>query len=214
MEYQIYFAGSLFDHKALAGNRLLAAAISMVSNGRFFCLLPQDLEQQETDRNSIRNKDLRALMRCDLALFNFDGPELDSGTVMEFIFAKLLDIPAVVLRTDFRQGGDQSGGGNSWNLMLSGYPRTKTLEINAMTLYQEHFEQGALKENLEAYYTSLADEVVAASEKIIKQPPLAKPCDAIDLYRWATSMVGEDFAALMATELEDLVKTKREAKLL
>ena len=214
MEYQIYFAGSLFDHKALAGNRLLAAAISMVSNGRFFCLLPQDLEQQEADRNGIRNKDLQALMRCDLALFNFDGAELDSGTVMEFIFAKMLDIPAVVLRTDFRQGGDQTGGGNSWNLMLSGYPRTKTLEVNAMALYQGHFEQGALKENLEAYYTCLADDVVAACEKVIKVPPLAKPCDVKQIYSWATSMVGDDFAALMASELEDIIKAKREAKLL
>ena len=88
--------------------------------------------------------------------------------------------------------------------MLSGYPRTKTLEINAMALYQGHFEQGALKENLEAYYTCLADEVVAACEKVIKLPPLAKPCDALELYRWATGMVGEDFAALMAGELAQL----------
>jgi len=42
------------------------------------------------------------LLNCDLALFNFDGPELDLGTVVEFLFAKFADIPALILRMDFR----------------------------------------------------------------------------------------------------------------
>ena len=72
-----------------------------------------------------------------MALFNFDGSDLDSGTVVEFVYAKLLDIPAVILRTDFRGGGDQDTDGDAWNLMASFYPRTRNVTLNAMAWYQE-----------------------------------------------------------------------------
>ena len=48
MEYTIYFAGELFDHKHLIGNALLAAHIERLSNGRYRCVLPQDLEQTDS----------------------------------------------------------------------------------------------------------------------------------------------------------------------
>ena len=54
---------------------------------------------------------------------------LDSGTVVEFVYAKLLDIPAVILRTDFRGGGDQDTDGDAWNLMVSFYPRTRNVTL-------------------------------------------------------------------------------------
>ena len=77
--YTIYFAGHLFDHKDLAGNALLGAQINQVSGGRYRCILPQDLEQRDIEPMGIRDQDLKAVMECDLALFNFDGSELDSG---------------------------------------------------------------------------------------------------------------------------------------
>ena len=214
MPYNIYFAGSLFDHKALTGNLLLAAAIQAVSAGRYVCRLPQDLEQLHSGRSDIRNNDLRALLDCDLALFNFDGSELDSGTVMGFVFAKQLDIPAVILRTDFRLGGDQLAGGSNWNLMLSGYPRTEVLEINAMAAYHDHSAQGELRDRLEAYYTDLADEVTRAFGRVREQPPVPRPVEAASLYRWTAAAVGSGFAELIEPQLAEILARKHELGLL
>ena len=102
----VYFAGELFSAKHIIGNAVLAAAIETVSEGRFSCILPQALEQRGTTPRAIRDQDLEAVYRSDVALFNFDGTEVDSGTVVEFMFAKFLDIPSVILRTDFRAAGD------------------------------------------------------------------------------------------------------------
>ena len=104
---------------------------------RYVPLLPQHLEQRDLSAHAIRDEDLRALLSCDLGLFHYDGPELDSGTVVEFMTAKFADIPAVLLRTDFRRGGDQQAGGEPWNLMSSFYPRTRSVVLDAMALYQD-----------------------------------------------------------------------------
>ena len=81
-------------------------------------------------------------MECDLALFNFDGSELPPGAVVEYMYAKMLDIPAVILRTDFRGGGDQDADGDPWNLMASFYPRTRILHLDGMQWYQDALAQG------------------------------------------------------------------------
>ena len=135
-EYTIYFAGPLFDHKDLLGNAVLAEYIRKSSNGKYRCILPQNLDQSTCESVDVRNQDLSYVMQCDIAIFNFDGPELDSGTVVEFIYAKGLDIPSLVIRSDFRMGGDQDKNGDQWNLMVSHYPRTRSLNINAMEWYQ------------------------------------------------------------------------------
>ena len=94
MEYTIYFAGELFDHKHLIGNALLAAHIERLSNGRYRCVLPQDLEQTDSRAVDIRNQDLIGVATCDLALFNFDGsdwtpaPSLSSCTPSCWIFPR------------------------------------------------------------------------------------------------------------------------------
>ncbi len=132
--YTVYFGSELFSLKHLIGNAYLAEAISEKSHGKYLCVLPQNLEQRRTTAQSIRDADIRALLSCDLALFNYDGTELDSGTVVEFMFAKFADIPAVILRSDFRHGGDQIG--DPWNLMSSFYPRTATVVLNSIGLYK------------------------------------------------------------------------------
>ena len=119
--YSIYFAGDLFNHKDLIGNLLLSEAIEKESSGSYICVVPQHLEQSTNRSIDIRNSDLSEIIKADLILLNFDGTELDSGTVVEFLFAKALDIPAVILRSDFRAAGDQERG-DPWNLMCSGYP--------------------------------------------------------------------------------------------
>src|SRR6516165_12079665 len=136
----VYFAGELFSVKHLLGNAALAEAIARLSCGRFVCVLPQNLEDRAMSAHEIRDQDIVALLNCDLAIFNFDGPELDSGTVAEFMLAKFADIPSLLLRTDFRRGGDQ--GHDPWNLMISFYPRTKTLCVDSMALYKTGLSQG------------------------------------------------------------------------
>ena len=135
--FTVYFAGDLFDHKHLAGNALLAGAVDRRSGGRYACVVPQDLEQATERMVDIRNQDLRQVMACDLGLFNFDGTDLDSGTVVEFMMAKMLDVPSVLLRSDFRASGDQEREGDDWNLMCSFYPRSRKVQFNAMAWYQE-----------------------------------------------------------------------------
>ena len=54
---------------------------------------------QSLHPHSIRDSDLRELLSCDLALFTYDGAELDAGTVVEYMIAKVADIPSVIVRT-------------------------------------------------------------------------------------------------------------------
>jgi nucleoside 2-deoxyribosyltransferase len=122
--YTYYHAGPLFTIAELHTNVLLSRAINTHSSGKFVPILPQDLEQRDLSPHSIRDEDLRALLSCDLALFTYDGSELDAGTVVEYMVAKMADVPAVILRTDFRGAGDQAGKGDSWNLMSSNWPRS------------------------------------------------------------------------------------------
>src|SRR6476659_6075005 len=138
--FSVYFAGELFSSKHLVGNAALADAIARASNLNFICVLPQALEERNLGAHGIRDQDIVSLIGCDLAIFNFDGPELDSGTVVEFLFAKFADIPSLILRTDFRRSGDQEG--DPWNLMISFYPRTQTLWLNSMELYKKALNQG------------------------------------------------------------------------
>ena len=210
MEYTIYFAGELFDHKHLLGNALLASHIEQLSDGRYRCVLPQDLEQTDARAVDIRNQDLIGVATCDLALFNFDGPDLDSGTVVEFVYAKLLDIPAVILRTDFRGGGDQDTGGDAWNLMASFYPRTRNVTLNAMAWYQEaRLESNTAEEAGARYCARIAETVVNALDAVRAEPPQlgAAPDGVEHLYRWALRFPGNGLDERIAGggSLEDTV---------
>ena len=201
-QYTIYFAGELFDHKHLLGNALLASHIERLSDGRYRCILPQDLEQTEARAVDIRNQDLIGVATCDLALFNFDGSDLDSGTVVEFVYAKLLDIPAVILRTDFRGGGDQTDG-DAWNLMASFYPRTRNVTLNAMAWYQEaRRESDSASDAATRYCDRIAREVIGALDAVRAETPLlaAAPDDMEHLYRWAMRFPGNGLAERMAGE--------------
>jgi len=185
----VYFAGELFSSKHLVGNAALADAIAKVSNLKFTCVLPQSLEDRKMSAQDIRDKDIVTLISCDLALFNFDGPELDSGTVAEFMFAKFADIPSLLLRTDFRRGGDQ--GVDPWNLMMSFYPRTRTLSLNSMEIYKKASRAGVPPV---AAGQSLIEEVAEATVKeleILSQLAPAIPPDLAEpVYHWLSKMPG------------------------
>ena len=210
MAFSIYFAGDLFDHKHLTGNALLAEAIEEHSRGRYLCVVPQDLEQSTERAVDIRNQDLKQLMACDLGLFNFDGTDLDSGTVVEFMMAKMLDIPSVILRSDFRSSGDQDKDGDDWNLMCSFYPRVRVVRFNAMTWYQQARGTGRL-------YARVAAAVIEQLDAVRAEPPVleggARRLD--ELYRWATRFPGGGFEACCGPGfVERVIEAKRSRNLL
>ena len=156
--YTIYFAGDLFDHKHLIGNAVLADFIERLSNGRYACRVPQTFEFVDHRGVEIRNTDLMEVMACDMGLFNFDGPDIDSGTVVEFMFAKMLDIPSVILRTDLRSSGD--GEREDWNLMATHYPRTNNVKIRALAWYREAQSQtDSLASLTDIFYTRIATDI-------------------------------------------------------
>ena len=209
-KYSIYFAGDLFNHKDLIGNLLLSESIEKNSAGRFVCVVPQHLEQSTNRSIDIRNNDLSEVVKADLILLNFDGTELDSGTVIEFLFAKALDIPAVILRSDFRSAGDQERG-DPWNLMCSGYPRTRTIKLNSMTWYQEAWGKGGgTRAILERFYYKLSKLINTEFDLVLKEAPVIDDEQMLkNVYQWALRFPGNGFSALFS---EDELKTLLEVK--
>ena len=191
---EIYFAGDLFDSKDLGGNLMLASAIERVSDGRYRVRLPQDGECEVVDRTSqsIRDADFKLLYNCDLLVANFDGTDLDSGTVVEFCFAKMVDMPALLLRTDFRDGGDNTlPDGEPWNLMCSHYPRTRVLHVNGMVRYHEcRTKTASAAELLAAYYDSVAVDVVKQLDEVCREKSWLARNELFNQYRMAIKSIG------------------------
>jgi len=164
----LYFAGGLFSHKDLVGNIILADSIEKVSNNRYKCILPQNLQQISDDPKIIRDNDFLNLKKMDGIIASFDGTELDSGTVAEFMYAKFLNKPAVVFRSDFRLGGDNISIGSPdkkgypWNLMLSNYPNTNVLSLDeTIAIYHSVLStKSDSKQIIETFTNKLASLVV------------------------------------------------------
>ncbi|KIY02505.1 uncharacterized protein Z520_00970 [Fonsecaea multimorphosa CBS 102226] len=197
--YTYYHAGPLFTIAELHTNALLAQAIQGRSSGKFIPVLPQDLEQRDQSPHSIRDEDLRALFSCDMALFTYDGADLDPGTVVEYMAAKMADIPAVVLRTDFRGAGDQSLRGDAWNLMSSNWPRTVGVVVHAMVGYKTSLQraqagaegsQDMVRTVGEYMIEDVAQKVVDAFEKVLKEPPRMPKELRESVYQWLALMPG------------------------
>jgi len=207
----VYFAGELFSVKHLVGNAALADAIARLSCSRFVCVLPQTLENRAMSAHEIRDQDIVALLNCDLAIFNFDGPELDSGTVGEFMFARFADIPSLLLRTDFRRAGDQAA--EPWNLMLSFYPQTKTLCLNSMEIYKLSIGRDRSPVNAGL---SMVDSVAAAIIKeleMLNQFPPIMTCELIEpVFRWISKLAG--FQSSETIEKVMAAFTNRKGKLM
>ncbi len=179
---KVYFAGNIFSQKDLIGNLYLADAIFKISSGKYECFMVQNKVQQSVSHKNIRDQDLKGIMDSDLILLSFDGTELDSGTVVEFMVAKSLDKPAVIYRTDFRGGsGEQDSEfrinndskelNNKWNLMVSFYPRTEVVYMNAMIEYQSVYRNN-IGENVDhissVYSKNIAYHIVKAMDKVLK----------------------------------------------
>lgn len=219
--YTVYFASELFSLKHLIGNAYLAEAIYERSHGRYLCVLPQNLEQRATTAKSIRDSDIRTLLQCDLGLFNYDGTELDSGTVVEFMFAKFADIPSVILRSDFRHGGDQRG--DPWNLMTSFYPRTSNVIVDSLGIYKrsrgrhrrpptdEIVRLAGLHSSADAQV--MCDEIAAACvralDQVVAQEPVMPKYLREEVFQWLALMPGfNGKPKALRKELEDILEQK------
>ena len=190
--FTYYHAGALFNLRELIGNDALCAEIDLLSGGKYQGSLPQHITASKTGKD-LRDASFLMLLQCDLALFNFDGPDLDSGTVAEFMFAKSMDIPAVILRTDLRKEADNDAF--PWNLMLGGYPRTVIVSVNAMDLLQRR--RKALPVSAAAAASDIASCVIEAFDQVRAMPPVM-PLDArLGCLQWVLKSNGleKSFAA-------------------
>lgn len=210
----IYWAGDLFDFKDLAGNVEIAAAVEAQSGSRYQVKLPQ-LSESNSKRSvtAIRDADLELLINSDAIVANFDGSDLDSGTVVEFCFAKMLDMPGVLLRTDFRTGSDQSDGGEPWNLMCSGYPRTASLVLNGMKLFHHHWDKaGSRQEKLTSYRNDIARRVIAALDKCAAEKPLFSPGELVEHYLKIITAAGGTLPELFPRKRVEALVAEKAAK--
>jgi len=159
------------------------------------------------------------LINSDVAIFNFDGPDLDSGTVVEFVFAKMLDIPSVLVRTDFRIAGDQGGNGDPWNLMCSGYPRTESLSLNAMAEY--HSMLGRTNENeilpelqIAKLYEKIASLIIDRLDKAVSYTSLfsGNKDAAVEMYSRVIAGCGSDLDKVITPDVINNIVSEKLSK--
>jgi nucleoside 2-deoxyribosyltransferase len=224
--YTVFLGGELFSLKHLIGNAWLAEAIYEKSHGRFCCVLPQDFVQlRGRSGRAIRDFNLRALIASDLALFNFDGADLDSGTVVEFMFAKFADIPSVLLRTDIRHAGDARG--KPWNLMAGYFPRTTSVVIPGLFRYRGAARQPRRSDHatrLAAQHSSaaaqvvsehVADQCVRALSRLVDSKPIMPRQVRAEVYHWLALLPGlGGKAKALRREFESMLEGKADRDLL
>jgi len=196
----VFFAGELFNLKHLIGNSYLAEAIYEKSHGRYLCALPQDFDPRGTAPRTIRDHHIRSLVGCDLALFSFDGPDLDSGTLAEFMIAKFADLPSVILRSDRRGAGGRT---SQWNPMANFYPRTAILSLDALGSYKAILKKRHRKldevirlagQHSSADAQRMCDDVAAAVvrafDRVRELPPVMPRHLREEGYNWLPMMPG------------------------
>ena len=205
----IYWAGGLFDYKELLGNLQLGTAVEDVSNGKYKVVFPQNGEcETSRDCQCIRNQDLLSVLQSDVILANFDGSDLDSGTVVEFCFAKTLDIPAVLLRTDFRNCGDSDEA--PWNLMCWGWQRTNTLWINSIEEYLHFLQNCDSQSSLGIEWPrAIAAKIIQSLDAVTSQPAWLSMDQAMEHYRRIIQSAGSGFDKLLSErKLKEILKMK------
>lgn len=206
-----YFAGALFSGQELYGNRILAAGIERASGGILQVDVPQDLSVQEAgDGKGTRSADYLGMIRRDFVIANMNGPELDSGTVAEYMVASMIGMPRVQFRSDFRNVGDVRTHFLSpiavgptaavpYNLML-GHDASATVFVNSMELYKT-------TGSLQAFVEQIAAAVVAGI-RLAFQADIAHPDD------YASHEVAlVKYLKLDAASVQTILKEKRDRHL-
>lgn len=117
---RLYLAGPLFTQAERAWNLRLGDLLTRSGHSVF---LPQTEVQviASLDAPTIFQVDVDGVRSADAVLAVVDGADPDSGTSFELGLAFALSIPIVLIRTDFRGGGDALPGQRlaTVNLMLS-----------------------------------------------------------------------------------------------
>ena len=196
----VYFASEVYSLNPLIGNAYLAEAIYEKSHGLYLCELPQDFEPRGTRPHAIRDRGIHTLLGCDLAIFNFDGAEIESGTAVEFMYAKFADIPCVILRSDLRGAGD---GSDPWSLMASFYPRTVNVVVDSLQAYKTIMKRRHRKldevlrlagQHSSADAQRMCDEIAAACVRALGRVRALEPVMPKHLreevYNWLALMPG------------------------
>ena len=199
---KIYWAGDLWNFKDLIGNELLVNQFNLDAKNKYQAILPQNLEATAIDKKSIRDADLELLFSCDAIVANFDGDDLDSGTVAEFCFAKFLDLPAVLFRSDFRNSNDVATCLEPWNLMLSNYPRTKTLLIPARPKLPQIGSPN--------YLNFASKEIVKALDEVFNTPKLYQTKEEyFFLYQAALKSAGPSLEKLFSSNrIKEIIENR------
>ena len=223
--YTIYSAGGLFTQDELAANVMIKEAVWRLSNGKFQLFLPQSRELQELDQPNleayIRNTDLLEVVKADILLVRFDGLELDSGTVVEYMMAKFLGKPTVILRSDFRSVSFLPLC-EPYNLMVKNWPRTVEIHLNSFGIWAELFSaerlahsdseslQGSMNAEIGTLQKSVdevAKQVIAALEAVIEMKSPYPPEYQEVVYQASRYTPGSGFSELMTkSKLEDIVQ--------
>lgn len=221
----IYSAGGLFTYRELAMNVTLKESIWKRSSGKYRLVLPQSEQPKEYEHPDvsvrIRNTDLWHVMRTDLLLAQFDGLELDAGTVAEFMMAKFLGKPTVILRSDSRRMSNDSYD-EPYNLMVKNYPRTEVIHIDSLFDYldrwgrekyqvrtRESFESllELEKRSIDEGIESLTEQIMTAFDKVLQIPSPYPPDFRKMIYRAARLMPGSGFDELVTEQgLEQLIE--------
>ena len=164
-------------------------------------MLPQNIEHRSLTAQPVRDRNLRTLAACDLALFNLTGSELDAGTVAEFLFAKFADIPAVLLRSDPRTRG--AGHDGPENLVYGFYPRTEPVVVDSLALYRKFAHQRRLRlvdmhllagqhssAAAQAVCEVIAAHVVRALDRVLREEPVMPKYVRAEVYNWLALLPG------------------------
>jgi nucleoside 2-deoxyribosyltransferase len=226
--YTVYSAGGLFTQDELATNVMIKEAVWRLSNGKFQLFLPQSREFQELDQSSleayIRNTDLLQVVKADILLVRFDGLELDSGTVVEYMMAKFLGKPTVILRSDFRSVSFLPLC-EPYNLMVKNWPRAIEIHLNSFGIWAELFsaerqglgdseplqrlmnaELGTLQKSVD----EVAKQVIAGLEAVVKMKSPYPPEYQEVVYKALRFSPGSGFDQLLtASELAEIIQRLR-----
>ncbi|MGB2963955.1 MAG: nucleoside 2-deoxyribosyltransferase [Anaerolineales bacterium] len=161
-KYSVYAAGGIFTQHDLTTNVLIKDSVWKQSKGKFELVLPQSKELRDIDRPDIaayiRNVDLVQVVKADLFIARFDGLELDAGTVIEFMLAKFLGKPTVIIRCDSRRLGGESLD-EPYNLMVKNWPRTIEIHFDSLINFVGVFaEEWSMLGNSDTFQTTIEAE--------------------------------------------------------
>ncbi|MDD3154572.1 MAG: nucleoside 2-deoxyribosyltransferase [Victivallaceae bacterium] len=205
---KLYWAGGLFDGKEILGNYLMAHAFIEASEGTIELLLPQDFDLSGLSAGEIRDVNYSMLFTAGAIVANFDGHDLDSGTVAEFCTAKTLDTPCVLLRTDFRNSADQGSCADPWNLMCSSFPRTESLLAPAVSSMK--LDSGRVVKD---YPAQLAQKLLAALIRTVASAPVLPANRRAQRMRETAELLGGKMSALFPLErIAEIIRQQKNAR--